>query len=277
MLTSVRSLLAATVLAGAALSSAPAMAQDADDTLGPITISGTIGLVSDYRFRGVSQTDEEMAVQGGISATHESGVYVGTWASNLAGWGTFGGSNMELDLYGGYAMALGDATVDVGLTWYMYPGGADNTDFAEPYVKISSIFGPVEGLVGVAYAPKQQALGNYSGTPYSRGQKEDNLYVWTDISSGIPNTPITVKGHLGYSNGNPGLGPNGTSLSPTGEYFDWLLGADVAVGPLTLGVSWVDTNITRRESAYLGSGFANSKNGSTIAGSQVVFSVGAGF
>ena len=116
MLTSVRSLLAATVLAGAALSSAPAMAQDADDTLGPITISGTIGLVSDYRFRGVSQTDEEMAVQGGISATHESGVYVGTWASNLAGWGTFGGSNMELDLYGGYAMALGDATVDVGLT-----------------------------------------------------------------------------------------------------------------------------------------------------------------
>jgi len=278
MLTSVRSLLAATLLAGSALSAAPAMAQDAADTLGPVTVSGSVALVSDYRFRGVSQTDEEMAVQGGITVGHESGLYVGTWASNLAGWGTFGGSNMELDIYGGYAMPLGDsATLDVGVTWYMYPGGADNTDFAEPYVKLSSTLGPVEGLVGVAYAPKQQALGNYSNTPNSRGQKQDNLYLWTDISSGIPNTPVTLKGHLGYSDGNPGLGPNGTSIAPTGEYFDWMLGADMAVGPLTLGVAYVDTDISRSESAYLGSGFASTKDGSSIASSQVVFSVSAGF
>ncbi len=278
MLTSVRSLLAATLLAGSALSAAPAMAQDAADTLGPVTVSGSVALVSDYRFRGVSQTDEEMAVQGGITVGHESGLYVGTWASNLAGWGTFGGSNMELDIYGGYAMPLGDsATLDVGVTWYMYPGGADNTDFAEPYVKLSSTLGPVEGLVGVAYAPKQQALGNYSNTPNSRGQKQDNLYLWTDISSGIPNTPVTLKGHLGYSDGNPGLGPNGTSIAPTGEYFDWMLGADMAVGPLTLGVAYVDTDISRSESAYLGSGFASTKDGSSIASSQVVFSVWAGF
>ena len=278
MLTSVRSLLAATILAGTALSAAPAMAQDAIDPPGPVTVSGSVALVSDYRFRGVSQTDEEMAVQGGITVGHESGLYVGTWASNLAGWGTFGGSNMELDIYGGYAFPLGDAaTLDVGVTWYMYPGGADNTDFAEPYVKLSSTLGPVEGLVGVAYAPKQQALGNYSATANSRGQKQDNVYVWTDLSSGIPDTPVTVKGHLGYSNGNPGLGPNGTSIAPTGEYFDWMLGADVAVGPLTLGVSYVDTDISRSDSAYLGTGFANSKDGSSIANSQVVFSVSAGF
>jgi len=277
MLTSLRSLLAATILAGAALAAAPAMAQDATEPPGAVTVSGSVALVSDYRFRGVSQTDEEMAVQGGISVGHESGLYVGTWASNLAGWGTFGGSNMELDLYGGYAMPLGAATLDVGVTWYMYPGGADTTDFAEPYVKLSSTLGPAEALLGVAYAPKQEALGNFSAHPNSRGQKQDNLYVWTDISSGIPNTPLTVKGHLGYSNGNPGLGPNGTSIAPTGEYLDWMLGADYVVGPLTLGVAYVDTDISRADSAYLGSGFANSKDGSTIAGSQVVFSVSAGF
>jgi len=276
MLTSLRSLLAATVLAGAALSAVPAMAQDAAPA-GPVTVSGSVALVSDYRFRGVSQTDEEMAVQGGITVGHESGLYVGTWASNLAGWGTFGGSNMELDIYGGYAMPLGAATLDVGVTWYMYPGGADDTDFAEPYVKLSSTLGPVEGLLGVAYAPKQQALGNYSATPNSRGQKQDNVYIWTDVNSGIPNTPLTVKGHLGYSNGNPGLGPNGTSIAPTGEYFDWMLGADLAAGPVTLGVAYVDTDISRSESAYLGSGFANTEDGSSIAGSQVVFSVSAGF
>lgn len=51
-----------------------------------ITISGSAAIASDYRFRGVSQSDQEMTVQGGITIAHESGFYVGTWASNLAGW-----------------------------------------------------------------------------------------------------------------------------------------------------------------------------------------------
>lgn len=265
------------VLAVAALAVAtPAMAQETEAP-GPITVSGSVALVSDYRFRGVSQTDREMAVQGGVSVSHESGFYVGTWASNLAGWGTFGGSNMELDIYGGYATSLGGLNVDVGLTWYMYPGGADTTDFAEPYVKLSGDLGPVNLLAGVAYAPKQEALGNYSNTPQSRGQKQDNLYLWGDAAFGVPNTPLTLKGHIGYSDGNPGLGPNGTSIAPTGKYWDWMLGADVAVGPLTLGVAYVDTSISKADSAYIQPGFSSSKNGSTIAGSTAVFSLSASF
>ncbi|WP_260928900.1 TorF family putative porin [Novosphingobium sp. 9] len=269
-------LLAALALAGCAT---PALAQEGD-TAPPkdITVTGSVALVSDYRFRGVSQSDKELAVQGGLTVTHSSGFYVGTWASNLAGWGTFGGSNTELDLIGGYSTEISSGTtVDVGLTWYMYPGGASNTDFAEPYVKLSHTLGPVKALVGVAYAPKQQALGNYSATSYSRGQKEDNFYIWGDASAGVPNTALSVKAHLGYSNGNPGLGPNGTSVAPTGEYFDWLLGADYALGPVTLGVAYVDTNISKSESAYLQPNFSSSKNGSSIAASQVVFSVSAGF
>ena len=119
-----------TAAAIALLPAAPAFAQEETS---PITVSGSAALVSDYRFRGVSQTDEEMAVQAGITISHESGLYAGTWASNLAGWGTFGGSNMELDLFAGYSFPIGGtASLDVGLTWYMYPGGADTTDFAEP-------------------------------------------------------------------------------------------------------------------------------------------------
>ena len=254
----------------------PAFAQE--ESTSPITVSGSVGLVSDYRFRGVSQTDEEMAIQGGITATHESGSYAGTWASNLSGWGTFGGANMELDLFAGYAIPVASGTtLDVGLTWYMYPGGFSDTDFAEPYAKLSTTVGPAKFLAGVAYAPKQQALGNYSNTPQSRGQKQDNLYVWGDASTGIPNTPVSVKAHLGYSDGNPGLGPNGTSLAPTGSYLDWMLGADVALGPLTLGVAYVDTNISKSESAYLQPNFSSTKDGSSIAASQVVFSVTAAF
>lgn len=264
-------------------SATPAFAQEEES--GPISVSGTVALVSDYRFRGVSQSDEEIAVQGGFTVSHESGFYVSTWASNLSGWGTFGGSNTELDLVGGYAASLGGATIDVGVTWYMYPGGASKTDFAEPYVKVSGEVGPAKALVGVAYAPKQQALGNWfftddayaAGIPDAPGAKSDNLYIWGDLSTSVPSTPLTVKAHLGYSDGNAGLGPNGTSVAPTGSYMDWMLGADLAVGPLTLGVAYVDTDISRSESAYIADNFQNTKTGGTIAGSQIVFSVSAAF
>ncbi|MBO9519152.1 MAG: hypothetical protein J7493_13890 [Porphyrobacter sp.] len=253
----------------------PALAQASPP--GEFEAAASASLVSDYRFRGVSQTDKEMAVQAGMSVTHQSGAYAGVWGSNLAGWGTFGGANMELDLYGGYAVEVGAVKVDVGLTWYMYPGGADKTDFAEPYVKLSTTVGPANLLAGVAYAPKQEALGNFSNTPQSRGQSEDNLYLWTDANAGVPGTPLTLKAHVGYSNGNPGLGPNGTSLTPTGEYWDWSLGGEAVFGPLTLGVSYVDTDISRANSAYLLPNFSSSKDGSSIAGGTVVFAVSASF
>ncbi|WP_448662107.1 TorF family putative porin [Sphingomonas sp. CJ20] len=272
-----RSIAAATATAACLAIAAPAFAQDTSPPP-PVTVSGSVALVSDYRFRGVSQSDEEIAVQGGITISHESGAYVAAWGSNLAGWGTFGGSNTELDLVAGYKLPLGEGSaLDVGLTWYMYPGGADKTDFAEFYAKASTTLGPVTALAGVAYAPKQEALGNFSNTPYSRGQSEDNFYVWGDLSTGIPGSPITAKAHLGYSDGNPGLGPNGTSVAPTGKYLDYLVGADVAVGPLVLGIAYVGTDITRADSRYLLPNFSSTKDGSSIASGKVVFSVSAAF
>ena len=120
-------------------------------------------------------------------------------------------------------LPLGEnATLDVGLTWYMYPSGADETDFAEPYVKLSSQFGPVKGLVGVAYAPEQDSLG---GT--------DNLYVYSDVGVGIPNTPVTLTGHLGYTDGF-------LTFTDDGDAFDWSIGAEANIyGPLTLSAAYV--------------------------------------
>jgi hypothetical protein len=265
----------------------PAAAQD-EEPPKPVTVSGSVSLVSDYRFRGVSQTDEELAVQGGLTISHESGFYVSTWASNLAGWGTFGGSNTELDLIGGFNTEVTPGvTLDVGLTWYMYPGGASKTDFAEPYVKVSGTLGPATLLAGVAYAPKQEALGRWyftgadaaAGVYNAPGDKEDNLYLWVDGSVGIPSTPLTAKAHLGFSDGNAGLGPNGTSIAPTGEYLDYMIGLDFAVPntPLTLGVAFVDTNIKHSEIGYLQPNFSSTKDGSRIDSEQVVFSVSAAF
>jgi Bacterial protein of unknown function (Gcw_chp) len=262
-----------------------ATATGQEEDTSPITVSGAATLTSDYRFRGVSQTDEGMAVQGGITIAHESGFYVGAWGSNLAGWGTFGGANMELDLIAGFKLPVGEGTLDAGLTWYMYPSGADTTDFAELYAKLSGTAGPVSLTAGVAYAPQQEALGNVfftgaaaaAGLPNDPGDKEDNLYLFGDAVFGVADTPLSLKAHIGYSDGNPGLGPNGTSVAPTGTYWDWLIGADVVpVSGLTLSVAYVDTDISARDGAYLFPNFAT-LDGGQIADATIVFSVTASF
>jgi uncharacterized protein (TIGR02001 family) len=271
----------------AAMTALPAVAQETAPPK-PVTVTGSVAIVSDYRFRGVSQSDRQLAVQGGFTIAHESGLYIGTWGSNLAGWGTFGGANMELDLIAGYKLPVGGGTLDVGATWYMYPGGFDNTDFIEPYAKLSGTVGPASLTAGVAYAPKQEALGAWyangaaaaAGVYTKPGDKNDNLYVWGDVSSAVPNTGLTVKAHLGYSKGNDGLGPFATSVAPTGEYADWLIGADYAIAgtPLTLGVAYTDTDISKRESAYLQPSFSKGQDGTgTIAGATVVASLTAAF
>lgn len=271
-----------------AATATPAFAQEVTAPPKPVTVTGSVGVVSDYRFRGVSQSDKNLAIQGGITIAHESGFYIAAWGSNLAGWGTFGGANMELDLVAGVKVPVGGGTLDVGATWYMYPSGFDDTDFIEPYVKLSGTAGPVNLTAGVAYAPKQEALGPWSSTgaiavtvPYDNpGAKDDNLYVWGDISTGVPNTGLTLKGHIGYSNGNKGLGPFATSVAPTGEYFDWLVGADYTIPglPLTLGIAYVDTDISNADAAYLQPSFSEGQDGvGSIADSQVVVSLTAAF
>lgn len=265
----------------------PALAQE--EAPGPITVSGSVGIASDYRFRGVSQSDKNLAVQGGITIAHESGIYIGTWGSNLSGWGTFGGANMELDLIAGFKAKLGDsATLDVGATWYMYPSGFDNTDFIEPYVKLSGTTGPLSLTAGAAYAPKQEALGAWyadgaaaaEGVYTDPGDKNYNLYLWGDAAAGIPDTGLTLKAHIGYSKGNDGLGPFATSVAPTGEYWDWLLGVDFVIPgtPLTVGAAYIDTDIGKAEAAYLQPSFSRGQDGfGQISGSTIVGTLTAAF
>ncbi|KAB7646146.1 TorF family putative porin [Polymorphobacter fuscus] len=261
----------------------PALA--ADEPEPDFKISGFGAVVTDYRVRGVSQSDKGFAAQAGVTVGHSSGLYAGFFSSSLAGWGTFGGPNIEFDLIGGYKRAIGNGAFDLGLTWYMFPGGAKLTDFAEPYFKVSGTAGPVSLLGGVAYAPKQKSLGRWfftgadyaAGVPNAPDAKNDNLYLWGDFATGIPSTPITVKAHIGYSDGNPGLGPNGTSVAPTGKYWDWLIGVDYVVGPVTLGVAYVDTDISVRDALYLQPSFSSTKDGSSIAGSKILFSITGAF
>ena len=94
-------------------------------------LSANIGVTSNYLWRGVTQTDDGAAVQGGIDWAHDSGFYLGTWASNID-WGI--GSGAEVDFYGGYGGEYNDFGYDVGLIYYYYPDSAyDDSNFSEIY------------------------------------------------------------------------------------------------------------------------------------------------
>lgn len=228
-------------------SATPALAQD--DTAppsDPITISGGATVVSDYRFRGFTQTGEKPTIQGTFTISHESGAYVGTWGSGI----NFA-NGTEIDVYGGFAKELVPGlTGDIGATLYLYPGTSGST-IIEPYASLTGTIGPATIKGGVAWAPSgQSSLGDFS-----------SIYVYTDASVGIPNTPVTVKGHVGYANSDSFLG------GLDGEVVDYSVGAEVSWKVLTFGISYVNTD----ETTLLGWKDAIGADG------RVVFSLGASF
>lgn len=252
------------LLAPLALAAAPASAQD---TAPPPTfkVSGGATVISDYRFRGLTQTNGDPAIQGTINVNHKSGFYVGTWASSIDGGNDgstplltgYGGA--EVDLYGGFTKTFSGVGVDVGFLYYYYPGGRKglNTDFAEPYASLSYTIGPVAAKAGVAYA-----YGGQKGLDFTRGN-DDNLYTYVEGSVGIPTTPITLKAHGGRTKGALGLA-NFNANDDT--YYDYSVTAEAVGGPIKVGVSYVDTDITTRRVAGIGRYANKLGRGSTVLG-----------
>jgi uncharacterized protein (TIGR02001 family) len=235
--------LAAVSVAMSALAvSAPAFAQDeaaAEEASGPITLTGGVAVVSDYRFRGVSLSDKDFAVQPYLTVKHESGFYVGAWASNLA---ENAGEDIEVDLYAGFSGG-DELTYDIGATYYLYPG-VSSLNYVEFTGKLGSTFGPATVGVQLSYVPSQDNTGN-----------ADNWYYGTNASVAIPNTPINVTGSIGIEDG---------AFTSGDEKVDWSLGVNGSTNGFTLGVAYVDTN---RRTIFAG---GDSK-------AAVVFSLAYGF
>jgi len=234
----------------------PAFAEDAPAE--PFKITGNVALVSDYRFRGFSQTQETAAVQGTININHESGFYVGTWASSIS----FANSNLatEVDLYAGYTKAVAPGvTVDVGLLYYLYPKkGSFATDFFEPYANVTGTVGPATIKVGVNYAWEQSALGDNSA-----------IYLHAEPSIAIPGTPLSLDAHVGYADSKAFPGGYGADH----HVWDYSIGGAVAYKNLSFGVHYVDTDEQRYRSAPLAGTGAEDVG----ADGAVIFSLTASF
>jgi uncharacterized protein (TIGR02001 family) len=130
-------------------------------------LSANIGATSNYIWRGQTQTADGSAIQGGIDYSHDSGFYLGTWASNVSG-------GEELDLYGGFSGDASGVGYDIGVIGYIYPG-IDNSNFTEIYGSLSySYF-----TAGVNYT-----IDGESGGQYDEGDVYYYLSGSYDLSDG---------------------------------------------------------------------------------------------
>ncbi len=125
--------LSALVLAASAFTAAPAMAWESAD--GQFNTSASVALSTDYMWRGASSTDNEAAISGSFDVGHASGLYVGTWASNIEA----DNSSVEIDVYAGFANEIGNTGIsyDVGAMRYFFPGNDGTGDWNEVYAGLS--------------------------------------------------------------------------------------------------------------------------------------------
>ncbi len=242
MLTSIRSLMAASALAGVLFTAAPAFADEAAPP-SDFTITGSATVASQYRFRGLSQSNNQPVIQGSMTLTHSSGFYISTWGSSASSSAyadspiDIGGT--EIDIYGGFAKEVGAGVkVDVGVIGYIYPGsksinGGTSANYVEVYGSLAKTFGPVSAKVGVYYAPAQKVFNLSVFSP-----TRNNTYVYGDLSSAIPGTPITLHGHLGHTGGG---------FNYAKPYLDYSIGASVTWKALTLDASLVGTNVSQAD------------------------------
>ena len=190
------------------------------------SLSGEAGVVSDYRFRGISLSGRDPAVQGGLTVEHASGLYAGVWGSTIAETGA--GADAEIDLLAGYATNFGGADVDLSVTYYAYPSDPD-INYVEAIATAAFPLGTLKPMVGVGYAPKQGNLRD------ELGAKRDNLYLFGGLEYPIEDTPVTLNAQAGYETGY-------FDARDVGGKWDWQVGASLEVADFNLGLTYVDSN-----------------------------------
>ncbi|WP_144631140.1 TorF family putative porin [Bordetella genomosp. 13] len=227
--------------AGATLAAALCLADAAQaqqqqqqaDAPASYTLGANLSLASQYRYRGLMQTNNKPAVSAGFDFVHASGFYLGNWNSSIS-WLDDShpdvSAPIEVDFYGGYKGRLAeDAPFDVGVLQYYYPGdypsGYTSPDTTELYAGAG--YGPV-------FLKYSYAVTNLFGFARSSGSQYVDLSG--DFDTGV--WGLAVNAHVGYQYVR-GL--------DDGSYWDWKLGLTKDLGQgFSLSAAYVDTNADRR-------------------------------
>ena len=198
--------------------------------------TGSVSLTSDYVFRGVSQSNQEPALQGGVEYAADSGAYIGTWGSSISWLSDLSttaaplSSSLELDVYGGYRGKFSDAvSYDVGALYYWYPGdfpaGFNSADTLEVYAGIT-----------VAASDKVSLGAKYSlATTDLFGYADSDGSGYLDLSANFAVADgWTINTHAGrqWIEGNDAF-----------EYTDWKLGVTRAFdNGFSVGLAYTGTD-----------------------------------
>jgi len=230
-----RTLLASLVASGFATPAALAAEQS------PHTITGNVGFFSQYVFRGLRQTDGDPALQGGLDYGHSSGLYLGTWASNI-NWLTDSnayknGGSLEWDFYGGYKSTIGqtDFGFDVGALYYWYPG-----DPASGFKKANTT-----ELYGALSWKWLSAKYSHSIDDKTFGVDDSRGTWYLDLTATVPVTDkFSLVGHWGKQKFK---GDAGSDAS----YEDWKIGASYSLPKaFTIGAFYTGTSMNKDQEDF---------------------------
>jgi uncharacterized protein (TIGR02001 family) len=220
----------------------------APSMLDEFSFSANVGLYSDYIFRGYTQTQNEPAIQGGFDVEHSSGLYAGTWASNVD-WTTAGGymdkNSVEIDVYAGWAGDTGfyDLGFDIGVLQFFYPGNdtadAVETDATEIYFGFNKDWGAFSTSVTNYVVVSDDAWGF--------SDMDGEMYHDLTVDVPLGSSPVTLSGHVGHQ----------TFGESTYDYTDWKLNVDYAFNDnFSAGAFYTDTDQSESDwtvgSTYLG-------------------------
>ena len=194
----------------------------ADNDIG--SFSANVGYFSEYRFRGLDQSGEEAAVQGGFDWAHDSGFYIGTWASNV----DFNDNDSvtEFDFYGGYTKEIQNGiNLDLSMIGYTYPGAyaSSNYDYYEYSFGLGKSIGPVSFSTAINYSP--EFFAKSGDATYWQGGLD---YEFQGIK---------ISGHVGKQ----WIDLETTYGAP--DYVDYSIGASYAWQGFDLSVAYVDTDV----------------------------------
>lgn len=191
----------------------------------PHTFTGNVTVASDYRFRGISQTYEDPAIQGGFDYSHSSGFYVGNWNSNVSN-NVITGGHIEMDFYAGYKFEPAkDVAADVGILQYYYPSAkaADGTEYDTTELYAGATWKWLSAKY--SYAVSDEVFG----VPDARGS------WYLDLNT---NFEIADKTMLNLHVGRQKIDSSAVDAS----YTDWKVAVSRDFGFATLGLAYVDTN-----------------------------------
>ena len=191
---------------------APAKQEQQDE----IAVTGEAALVSDYRWRGVSLTENDPAIQAGIYASHANGIYVGVWASAP----TRQSGDNEIGLSLGYTFSLWDGEFDVAIVDYVYPDleGADFATFSSVYERP---VGDWTARLRFEYAPAQKHLG------------DESVYAALEVERANGETGFALMGSLGWEKG---------IFTLDGEKWDYLIGGRYRFQSVLVDLTYVGTD-----------------------------------